>query len=803
MSKYLLLGDFNKYFNRIIKKFNTKEEYIAHSSNYYLNDSLDTNFMTGNHIEFDHIFNFSQNWEPDYLLILDNNLNIVSRWFILEWDSTRKNQNLAKLRRDAISDKYDLVINAPIYLEKGYVDLTNPLCFNPENMNFNQIKKDEILLKDNTRMPWIIAYVAKNAGNKNGSIDIEYSSDSYDISINTPIANSIYASGSYNGQFQSAKFYFNHGTYKDIVMFQERLSYDGAQTINKEIVIGNPGNLRNPIFDCNAMHKSRNQVRQELIEVYNTTTVFNDSKTCLANDINLTQLTSINENNLWNANEKIIKDSLGKFYRVSISRTLIDTGKHYSNNTTTLYAYMKAQADSLDLTLLEPSTYNYNNQTFQYEASYFSYTVVLNELTNLSENWSLNLDSKQKTLDAEYDILAFPYRSGVQFYIDSNNSVYINEEYQLEFAQEVVKTYSDSIYDLQLLPYCPIRDLLPSNSEATLFELVNFNLKTYTTTSNNAAIVFHASYANFTFNIYNQFSSLEFLEKGSNLEEWTELAKIDTETKIYRLCSPNYSGMFEFNLAKNMGLNKFNVDCTYKPYSPYIHVNPDFKNLYGKDWDDARGLICGGDFSLSITKDAFRDYELRNKNYQIIFDRQIQNIDLSQKLEKTEAIFGGAMGIVQGGLSGATQGALIGGGYGAAAGAVVGTAASSAGMGLDLLHLDIRQSEVKDYSKDMYSYNLGNIKALPYSLSKVSAYNYNNKIFPFVEVYGATDTEEEMLLDKIKYNGMTINAIMTLAPYISENNKRYFKGQLIRLEGDLENQLIQVIYAELLKGVFL
>ena len=78
------------------------------------------------------------------------------------------------------------------------------------------------------------------------------------------------------------------------------------------------------------------------------------------------------------------------------------------------------------------------------------------------------------------------------------------------------------------------------------------------------------------------------------------------------------------NAAKNGGVSFFNIDCTYKPYNPYIHVNPNFGRLYGGDFDDSRGLIVGGDFSLPQTTSAWESYQLSNKNFQASFDRQIR-----------------------------------------------------------------------------------------------------------------------------------------------------------------------------------
>jgi hypothetical protein len=81
--------------------------------------------------------------------------------------------------------------------------------------------------------------------------------------------------------------------------------------------------------------------------------------------------------------------------------------------------------------------------------------------------------------------------------------------------------------------------------------------------------------------------------------------KLSNELDVYRLCSPNYNGLFEWSNVKNDRTDKFNIDCTLRPYNPYIHVTPVFKTsgLYGQDFDDQRGLICQGDFSIPIIND--------------------------------------------------------------------------------------------------------------------------------------------------------------------------------------------------------
>ena len=279
--------------------------------------------------------------------------------------------------------------------------------------------------------------------------------------------------------------------------------------------------------------------------------------------------------------------------------------------------------------------------------------------------------------------------------------------------------------------------------------------------------------------------------------------KIDNETKMYRLCSPNYSGQFEFSAAKNGGVTSFNVDYTYKPYNPYIHVNPDFKKLYGRDFDDMRGLVCGGDFSISLIDDKWSSFQINNKNYQLIFDREVQNMAFNRRQERVYEAFD----LATGSASGAAQGAMTGaaaGPYGAIAGAVMGGAASATGGAIDIALKEARYKENISLKTDLYNYNLANIRALPASLSKATSLTKNYKFWPFLETYESTDAEKEALKAKIRYNGMTVGIIDHIANYIYEGEVSFVKGQIIRLENLPEaTDVAYEIYNEILKGVYL
>ena len=184
-----------------------------------------------------------------------------------------------------------------------------------------------------------------------------------------------------------------------------------------------------------------------------------------------------------------------------------------------------------------------------------------------------------------------------------------------------------------------------------------------------------------------------------------------------------------------------------------------------------------------------------------MFNRQIENLDINNSINRTREMWQ----IAGGALSGS---AGLGMGLGminpiaGAVGAGVGGAASVAAGIADLKLSDKLRTEARDYTIDQFGYQLGNVKALPNSLTKVSSFNRNNKLFPVLEYYTATLTEKEALRNKIRYNGMTVMAIGTIEQYQREE-PTYIKGRLIRLSIAEDYHVVKVISEELNKGVFI
>ena len=167
----LLLLHYNNYFNRIIKKKDTIEDYKAADEHY--KEVSNINFNPGDGVNTSIVLGLGQNGsvfegdEFDYLVeyeTIDNINHIRGRWFILEQDRKRGGQYELTLKRDVIADNYIDVVNSPIFLEKGYInDVNDPLLYNSESMNLNQIKQLEIPLKDETQSGWVVGYIPSDA----------------------------------------------------------------------------------------------------------------------------------------------------------------------------------------------------------------------------------------------------------------------------------------------------------------------------------------------------------------------------------------------------------------------------------------------------------------------------------------------------------------------------------------------------------------------------------------------------------------------------------------------------------------
>ena len=407
------------------------------------------------------------------------------------------------------------------------------------------------------------------------------------------------------------------------------------------------------------------------------------------------------------------------------------------------------------------------------------YTLMLDPVITNDIEYTIPVN-RTHCQDAPYDLIAIPQG---RFYV-GDKRVSVSKDLSKKVVEKLILKLDKKAYDWQFLPYCPLDDSLTTIDYTTLGD------------NNTHTIILYPTASNFT-------------KRNSEVRVSTYINPIDfkvqNECDFYRLCSPNYNGLFEFSANKNNGVQGWNIACSYKPFNPYIRVAPMFYRLYGSNFEDARGLVCGGDFSIAQTSDAWQQFQINNKNYQVMFDRQIENMEVNNSVQRELEKWNVAIGTVQGVTTGAMSGGYMGGPWGAAAGAIIGGGVSLAGGLADIKLNDQLRAEAMDYTKDQFGYQLQNIKAMPLSLTRVGAATEDYKIWPVLEYYTCSEIEKQALRAKMFWNGMTIGRIGKIKEFLnSDAEKTFIQANPIQItDANMPSAVLDVIKAELQTGVYI
>ena len=785
----LYLYKYNNYYNRISKYAATIEEYDAIGTRLYAASGINFNPNDG----IDAVQDFNYNGDtPDYVVVTDDSNTILHRWFVIEAVRLRGGQYRLKLYRDVIADYREQVLSATTYIEKATLTPDSNLIFNTENFSTSQIKTNEKLLQDRTKMPWIVGYMSKDYRGtiKLTAQDASIISYTYDDISEYPYYS--YASTPMKvltgKQIYKLRFNFNSedrycyawgkqgeavapmtDTYYSNYTYSISSGSDriGYTFIRPETQIAYGGKLCGmnaslPKYDWSA---------------FNAADYFSGTQSQSERDL------------LFAERGKVISVA-GKLYKISVKKnettypnTSITASSALGIEMEKVASYLVSQG-YLGTPIVEPR--------FQLQVEIANYQLVLQEMTDLELTCDLQSDHIH-TRSTPYDIFCIPY--GELYWNSATYNSKTNQLMALQFAAALTEQLGTNLYDIQLLPYCPLSQAIITGFYSSVNPVANIPNPRI-----GQPLIHGETSRIFSGLIWVEEPSFEVVIPAEQAIAVTPPAdpidfKVAAQCDMYRIVSPNYNGQFEFNAVKNGGIRQYNVDCTYMPFQPYIKVSPAFERLYGRDYDDARGMICGGDFSLTQTSDAWVQYQIQNKTYSLQFNRQIENLETMGNYAQTQQVIGGIVGT----LSGIATGALVGGPIGAAVGGI-----SSLGGGVaDFFLNKAQRQETIDYTKDQFNYSLQNIQATPDSLTKVSSLNKNNKLFPFVEYYTCSNVEKEAFRNKIRYNGMTVMAIGKVEDYLREE-PTYIKGKIIRIENVYDDfHIVNSISEELNKGVFI
>lgn len=780
----LYLLHYNNYYNRIVKREETIEDYAP----YVLGTLQNANFKPGDGVTTEHIFNWSGD-TPDYVIAEDDD-GSFTRWFVVESERTRGGQYRISLYRDTVADYYDEVMGSTCLVEKGYVENNNPLIFNNETVGFNQIKRGETLMKNNLGTPWIVLYLSRyhtdDTGNYayneyQGEFIDEASQNATDYELDSLEDYKYYHYSNPAVDAGSGERY-QYAPDSDIVFHsyvQKKQSSSGSEYLwshndiesngVKTSYSGLSSSVTYPIWTGSGWTPVGTMTLEEstaawnrLMDYYRT----GDSTDQYGLPINsYSGLGSQQGANLLTAES-------GKTIKVGekVYRIVVNTNSEYEF----FHSERVNQSTALGQNIVKECFTNFGVSTagrtlnLGIEWGYYSYwTTIEFQETQLASN-GIKYDIKYEgavTTDSVYEIIATPYNN-VTFTNDGAPFVH-SGEIALQWFQDIINRYNGAgwVYDIQLVPYMP--------AEFDNTNITNLD-KIYCYTGDvsnriNYSVGFRIPTSSFSLNYDMTLPSINSNNKISN------------ETQLYRICSPNGVGEYEFSPSKNGGFTGFEVDCTLLPFNPYIKVNPRYGWLYGTDYNDWRGLILGGDFSLPVLNNSWSTYQLNNKNYQQIFNRNIESQEYNNKWNLANGIVGSIAGAGAGAASGALAGSVAGP-VGAGVGAVVGGATSLVGGVADVVGSQMMFRESVDRQKDVFDMELGTIKARANTLTRGTSYNINNKYFPYIEYFTCTEEELEAFQKKIEYTGMTVGVIGKTEDYINHQQTTYFKGQLIEID---------------------
>ena len=875
MSKLYLCNSINYYNRiEIINKNYIAEygAYLLQSTAAYPNPITNHNFKIKDGVDTQ--VTILNDKTPSYIIRTDDNDNILDRWFVMDSTfntAAGKNEQILVLRRDLIVDYYDKIKNTDIYIDRGWAVKGDPFVTANEGFSFNQLLKSRTPINDSTNCAWVIGYMSTSpiyyddALTEKTAVSTAYSDSilnraevfnsmsdfpGYNVSTNKPNNTfGIPKNNNINVKGISTKVTYyeevtsnvaNKYNYKLSTNFiygtvsgypkATRLDPSSAAVHNADSFIA----VETSSADIDAQASSHAQVLNTLFTQVSadSANLYNKLNDYYVNAIihdntgykDLEELKNIEGRLFYDATNskyytaKIVKENAGTTsINWNIDPRRSDEGSNFNQLQQALINYATPLFGGVNYSFRQ-----FDSTVWDCDITYVNWMITFTEYTPQSGLYVNISNTRNNLIDAPYCMFAIPCSYDFNTGEVGKSSINLFSGFDIttagantaiEAGEAIANAFSGSsfLYDLQLLPYCPIPDKVV-NGKIVKGSMVENQDYQYIYNNGAKNIMFWCTKSNFHIDI----------QKQVNIANY----KREANTQFYRLCSPNFAAAFDFVPAKNNGVWGYAIDYSYKPYSPYIHVAPFFCWLY-KDGTkyysyatardaqnrDVRGLICSGDFSLPITSDTWNTYRLANVNYQNSFDREIKSMELSQGYEKQYEKWATYAGVIQSAAIGTQVGGSIGGKGGIIGGIVGGIGAGVASYVVGQKQIEINdklRAEEISLKKDLWRNQLDNVKAQADTLSKVSAYNLNNKVFPVLEVYDCTDEEKTLFDNFINYNGMTINRIDTIANQLSLTDLDYsptykfISGSILRYETDLVEDLhaLNNIASELKRGVY-
>lgn len=463
MTIYLL--EHTNYYNRIVKRYDTINEYIDNKDVGFLASFGGISFIPNDGIRTTQIVNYSGEVLPNYLIVEKDN-KIDSRWYVVSCVRTREGQYNLSLLRDVVADWYDNIINAPIFVEKATARIGDPALYNNEDMTFNQIKTEETLLKDATNIPWIVGYVDRKYAGTSEAITIPVE----DVAVSAEF-NALGEYPYYN--YQSSPLYLSENITNYI--FRYNFYNKGATGNSYVVAVGKDGLPTQPHtgIQADAVTAYYYWIKSTDDGLgYRCPYTFTSGKYVMGEASRLmydkfknvgwagysytsaefTNIASTSKYTVFAEDGKIIKAG-DDYYRIKI-RT--ESERYLMANIPTesgLGSAMRRVITNNDYIDLDDS----NEPVYQMEIKVAPIYFDFEKIYIKSFQGKISAPTGRAHLkDAPYDMFAIPYG---EIYIESRTSNNLtSKEIGMKVAAEIQVNLGDSLYDIQLLPFAPFLD---------------------------------------------------------------------------------------------------------------------------------------------------------------------------------------------------------------------------------------------------------------------------------------------------------------------------------------------------------
>ena len=590
----LLLLHYNNYFNRIIKKENTIADYKAADADY--KEVSNINFNPGDGVNTSLVLGLGQNGslfdgeEFDYLVayeVVDNANVINSRWFIIEQDRERAGQFELTLKRDVLADNYTDVVNSPIFLEKGFInDVNDPLLYNSESMNLNQIKQLEIPLMDETKSGWVVGYIPSDAFPK-----VEPAYDRVEKKVTTPMEADFeidnindwsywqycLSNPNYKLMADSAgkrkvtvkiRSENRHADYRSFRVDMVTANYTfypnstdaGTYSQQNSGYIKTSATLEYPQWyqDYGPVTFKQGTINagicNNIFDPVRNNSAFNTAlNTILGTGISIGDTSALRR-----LQDKIILDATtNKYYKISVISISESNPITVTSSTTGGQAALTALKNAMYYPNGADGSLQGEYTTFTASNSSTSYAI---KLTNIGDSFYVDLNSDRAHLnDAPYDMFCIPFSDTLKLKFDSTEFT-CSKNVALSMAAEIVRDLgSGNVYDVQLLPYCPNRTMVVnSGSPSSVLNLasVKYDLIKESVTNSPKSAVIWCTESTFQVPITVESNIIEFKPtedapiKINNESYYTIPNNISTYTGRMGISTTSYNNIIVYKVDK-------------------------------------------------------------------------------------------------------------------------------------------------------------------------------------------------------------------------------------------------------------